>query len=444
MHAFPTTKLRPPSASASAIPRPRLQTALDDASERWRATLLIAPAGYGKTTLVSSWLRESGRGSAWFTVDPGDTDAGEAAAVVSSWLVAALAHAGALSHETGAPGATDVSHLAAALEASSWQGVVVVDDAHHLDVDTGAVLATWVERAPEGVHTMVLARSTPPLPAARWLARAEVEVLGVEALRLQRDEGRALVATLLGGLDSAQADALVARVEGWPAGVQLAARSLRGKTDVSDSIERFTGTDRYVLAFLTEEVLLRLPDDLHEAALLLAGEPRLCAGLVGALTQRSDGAAVLSRLEAHEAFLERLDAVEEDGPWFRFPDFFRELLSHRLEMANPGLRTELATRSSSWWRQRHRRGDGRSVDLVPGAAGASPPNLGTNEPPEPLTERERQVLALLAVGAGTKAIARELDLSPNTVKTHTRHLFEKLGVSTRTRAAARARELGLV
>ncbi|QRN80118.1 MAG: helix-turn-helix domain-containing protein, partial [Nocardiopsis sp. BM-2018] len=259
-------------------------------------------------------------------------------------------------------------------------------------------------------------------------------------LRLEPAEGRALVARLAPSLTTAHADALVARVEGWPAGVQLAARSLRGKADPADVIERFTGTDRYVLAFLTEEVLLRLPDDLHEAAVLLAGQPRLCAGLVEAVTGRGDGAALLARLEAAEAFLERLDAIDDDGPWFRFPDFFRDLLAYRLRLTHPDLPSRLEARAADWWASRGRRATERDGDGGPLAD-----ERGGGDPPgEALTEREREVAALLAAGASNKAIARALGVSPNTVKTHTRHVFEKLGARNRTEAAAAARRRGLV
>ncbi len=445
MAPFPTTKLRPPRTAPTLIARPRLEAMLDAAREAMRVTLLLAPAGYGKTTVVSSWLRERAPAAAWFTIDPGDDAGADPDASVARWLTAALTSAGAWPSERQgeAAGARDPSAVAAALDRAGWRGVMVFDDAHHVGAAAGAALASWVERAPDGVHTLVLARQTPALPVARWLARGEAELLGIDALRLQVDEGRALLARLVPELTPEHADALVARVEGWPAGVLLAARSVRGKTDPADVIERFTGTDRYVLAFLTEEVLLRLPDDLHEAALLLAGEPRLCAGLVDAITGGSGGAAVLARLEAQEAFLERLDAVDADGPWFRFPGFFRDLLAHRLALTHPDLPAELAARAASWWRAHAERGETAVARLEATRAPVlARPRL--EGPLEPLTEREQQVLAMLAVGASTKAVARALDLSPNTVKTHTRHLFEKLGVRTRTEAAAEARRLGLI
>ncbi len=444
MRPFPTTKVRPPRSAATVIERPRLEAELEGARRRLRATLLVAPAGYGKTTAVSAWLRRTGHDAAWFMLDPGDDLGTDPDALVAAWLTAALQAAGAWPADTAAPsGPTrDPSAVAAACEASGWRGVIVFDDAHHLGAAAAASLATWIERAPEGVHTVVSARHTPPLPVARWLARGAAEVIGVETLRLRADEGRALLQRLLPELVPAHADALITRVEGWPAGVLLAARSLRGKADPGDVIERFTGTDRYVLAFLTEEVLLRLPDDLHQAVLLLAGEPRLCAGLVDAMTRSSGGAALLARLEEHEAFLERLDVVDEDGPWFRFPDFFRDLLAHRLTLTHPDLPAELAGRAAAWWEARALRA-GREAVLTRARAAQTATSPGAPEG-EPLTEREHQVLAMLVVGATTKAVARELGLSPNTVKTHTRHLFEKLGVRTRTQAAAVARRRGLV
>lgn len=455
MHRYPSSKRSVPSSGANAIARPRLEVVLDDASAGRRATLVIAPAGYGKTTAVVGWLARRERPAAWFTFDPGDDD-GDPDISIAACLGAALA-ATAPTRGRGlaadaAPAAATPTALAADVEASGWSGVLVLDDVHHLGAAAAGSLATWVERAPSGVHTVVLARHAPALPIARWLTRGDAELIGVDALRLDRGEGLALIASLLPELSGEHAEALWHRVEGWPAGVQLAARSLRGRHDPLDHIERFTGTDRYVLAFLTEEVLLRLPDELHEAALLLADEPRLCGGLVDALTLRRDGVALLERLEAHEAFLERLDPVnpdadpaasDRDGPWYRFPDFFRDLLSHRLTRTHPGLAQTLRDRSSAWWAARHA---AAPDDAAPAAneVGHPEPEAGAEAPSEPLTSREHDVLRLLAAGASTKAIARALDLSPNTVKSHTRHLFDKLGVRTRTEAAVVARRRGLV
>ena len=434
MQSLPATKLRPPRVGSAPVPRPRLEAVLSASRHGARATVVVAPAGYGKTTLVATWIASQTPPAAWFCVDPGD-DPGDtteraADAAVASWLAAALVTAGAL---TEGPDDEGILALAAAVEASPWRGVLVIDDAHHLETAAAGALATWIERAPDGVHTVVLARHAPGVPVARWLARGEAEVVQAEALRMTSEEARALLAVSAPELPAPLADALTTRVEGWPAGLQLAARSLRGRADPEDVIARFTGTDRYVLAFLTEEVLLRLPDDLHEAALLLAGEPRLSAGLVDALTERPGGASLLARLEAHEAFLERLDEVRDaDAPWFRFPGFFRALLAQRLTLARPDLPSVLRARAERWWRTR--------AAPTAGAAPSSPlPVAG-----EALTAREREVLTLLVAGATTKAAARALDVSPNTIKTHTRHLFEKLGVRTRSEAAARARELGLV
>jgi LuxR family transcriptional regulator, maltose regulon positive regulatory protein len=436
MPRLPATKLRPPRTSQPPTARPRLEARLDAARGACRATVVSAPAGYGKTTLVASWAARRTPRVAWFAVDPGDDPGGhtlpEADQLVAGWIAAAIEEAtGSVVVREGDEG---VSALSAALETLSppWRGVLVFDDAHLLGPPPAAALARWIERAPEGVHTVVVSRRAPHLPVARWLARGDVDTVGADDLRLTPDEGREVVRTLLPDLRADLAASLVDRVEGWPAGIHLAARSLRGRSDPADLIERFTGTDRYVLAFLTEEVLLRLPDDLHEAALLLAGEPRLCAGLVDALIAGSGGAALLERLEAREAFLERLDdRNDDDGPWFRFPGFFRDLLAHRLALARPDLPPVLAERAARWW-QRRAQGLHRAA-----------PHAAARSPVAALTAREREVLALLISGASVKATAKALAVSPNTVKTHTRHLFEKLGVKNRVEAAARARDLGL-
>jgi LuxR family transcriptional regulator, maltose regulon positive regulatory protein len=449
MQRFPAAKLRAPRTALAPTSRDRLHARLDAARATCRVTVVSAPAGYGKTTLVASWAERQAPRAAWYSVDPGD-DPGERDAVaadrrVASWLAAAVTAAASgdpaahgLLAAADAASMGSVTELAAALEGATppWRGVLVIDDAQLLGAATAGALATWIERAPEGTHTVVAARRTPRLPLARWLARGDAELPGAEDLRMTPGEGAATLTNLLPELPPELATALVARVEGWPAGLALAARSLRGRSDPSHFIERFTGTDRYVLAFLTEEVLLRLPDDLHEAALLLAGEPRLCAGLVDALTGTSGGAAILERLAEREAFLERLDERgDDDGPWYRFPGFFRDLLAHRLERSHPDLPATLAERARRWRQERS----------APAVAPAAVHHAAAPEPGlEALTRRELEVLRLLVAGTSVKASAKALGVSPNTVKTHTRHLFEKLGVSSRLEAAARARDLGLL
>lgn len=396
--------------------RARLDARLD-AALRAPLVWVAAPAGYGKTTAVAGWARRRTAAPAWWSLEASDA----VAARFADHLATALAHAWGplpLAAERGDPH-DRVAALLDALEAqpiATEPRVLVLDDVHEL-VDAPAVLdllRSFLEHLPSGLHAVLVSRVDPDLPLARWRLEGRLETIGAGDLRFTEPEAAALLASMGIALRPSLVRTLVQRTEGWGAGLQLAALGLRGRAPdaVPDFVERFTGADPYVLAYLTEEVVQRLDDVTQDFVLRASVADVLDPATVIALTGRTDAAERLLELERAHLFLH---AIDPEARTYRFHASFRDLLRRRLEDADPRLAAELRARLTG--------------PVVPG---------------EELSEREREVLRWLATGASNDAIAARLELSPNTVKTHLKRLYEKLDVGTRTAAVARARELDLL
>lgn len=413
---IPRARLRVPPQRDGAVVRPRLDHRLDAAVQR-PVTFVAAPAGYGKTTAVAGWAQRRGA-TAWWSLEPSDAAperfaAGLAAAWAHAWPELAWPNPPA-TPDDGVAAVLDVIDRAPGATAPR---VLVLDDVHDLG-DAPAALAlvrTFLEHLPTGAAVVLIARVDPDLPLARWRLEGRLDTLGVTDLRFSDAEAAAWLEGLGTPLRPALVRTLVQRTEGWGAGLQLAALGLRGRAPdaVPDFVERFTGTDPYVLAYLTEEVLQRLDDATHDFLLRASVADALDVPTAIALTGREDAGERLAALERAHLFLHVLDP---DARTYRFHASFRDLLRRRLQDADPQMAADLRAR-----------------------LGAAPP-AGA----ETLTERERAVLRWLATGATNDAIAGHLGLSPNTVKTHLKRLFEKLDVGTRTAAVARARELDLI
>ncbi len=429
------TKLRPPRAHGDAVARPRLDALLDEAVRDHTVTLVSAPAGYGKTTGLAAWAQariRSGRPVAWVALDERDD---EPRAFVRL-LAAAVA---SLDPRARAIDAVDDVGLALAslvnlLDAAAGARVVVLDDLHTLvREDTLDALRWLVDHAPAAVRLVLATRVDPALPLTRWRLQGALAELRGDALRFDPDEARALLARMGVALEPEVLAVLVARTEGWGAGLQLAALGLRGRegAHVRDFVERFTGRDRYVLAYLTEEVLQRLDPATHDFLLMVSVFDAFDAATAAAVTGRRDALERLTELERANLFLSRAD---DAAGTFRLHAFFRDLLRGRLDDLRPGMADALLARAV-----RHR-AESRTAEAATGPLAA---HAAVDEE-EALSEREREALRWLATGASNKAIARHMGLSPNTVKTHLKRLFDKLEVRSRTEAVTRARALGLL
>ncbi len=350
------TKLHVPRPRPSFVPRPRLVEALDDGLAR-RLILVCAPAGFGKTALLADWARRGNWPVAWLSLDAGDNDPAR------FWrhAVAALdrVHPG-MAERTGpllgppAPPSFEglVTALINELAARPGDGelLLVLDDYHLIDAQqVHESLVFLLEHLPPGVHLVLASRSDPPLPLARLRAAGQLAELRTGDLRFTAEEAAALLREAVDGdLPGAEVTALAARTEGWAAGLQLAALSLRGQPDVTAFVAAFSGSHRYVLDYLAGEVLEGQTDRVREFLLETSVLERLSGRLCDAVTGRTDSQAMLEQVERANLFLVPLDEVRG---WWRYHQLFADLLRARLKQQQPGRVAALHHNAAAWCEQ---------------------------------------------------------------------------------------------
>jgi LuxR family maltose regulon positive regulatory protein len=355
--ALVSTKLRPSQARPKLVARPWLIAKLGPEAGR-KLTLISAPAGFGKTTLLVEWLREraDGEGSvAWLSLDEGDNDPTR----FLSYLVAALGTVregigeGVLS-ALRSPEPPRIQALAAALinELAVLPGelTIVLDDYHLIDAEPiHGMLSFLLEHLPPNVHLLISSRVDPPLQLSRLRARNQMVELGAAELSFTSEEAATFLNSVMGlNLSAEDAAVLEERTEGWIAGLQLAALSMRDRKDISGFIEAFSGSHRDVLDYLAEEVLSGQPDRVQEFLLETSILDHLTAPLCDALTGRSDGQELLERLEKDNLFVVALD---DERRWYRYHHLFRDFLRSRLERESPRRVFELHCRAAAWYEE---------------------------------------------------------------------------------------------
>jgi LuxR family transcriptional regulator, maltose regulon positive regulatory protein len=347
------TKLHVPRPQPGFVPRPRLVEALGEGLGRGRV-LVCAPAGFGKTALLADWADGSGRPVAWLGLDAGDSDP----ARFWRYAVAALDRArpglagrvGPLpSHSPQGLVTALINELAAGPDPDEM--LLVLDD-YHL-VDSGPVhesVAFLLENLPPGLRVVVSGRADPPLPLARLRARGQLAELRAADLRFTPEEAASLLGEAAGpGLPAAAAEALVARTEGWAAGLQLAGLSLRGHADPAGFAAAFSGSHRFVLDYLADEVLDGQPGQVRAFLLETSVLERLSGELCDAVTGRAGGQAMLADIERAGLFLVPLDEVRG---WWRYHHLFADLLRARLQAEQPG-RVQALHRAAAAWCEGH-------------------------------------------------------------------------------------------
>lgn len=336
------------------VARSRLLERLERGGES-RLTLVSAPAGFGKTTLLADWLGGEParpRSVAWLSLDPADNEPVSFWTYVVTALQGAVPGVGSAALEllVSAPVSIEsvltalLNELAAA-PADVW---LVLDDyhlVHHHGIRDG--MAFLLEHLPAQVHVVLLTRADPDLPLARWRVRGELVEIRAADLLFTFDEAAAYLNGVPGlALDAADVAVLEERTEGWIAALQLAALSLQGREDASGFIAQFAGDDRYVVDYLVDEVLQHQPDATREFLLQSAVLDRLTGALCDALTGRDDGSDTLVALERSNLFTVALDDRRE---WYRYHHLFADVLRARALSERPEEVPLLHRRASQWY-----------------------------------------------------------------------------------------------
>ncbi|MDF2629544.1 MAG: ATP-dependent transcriptional regulator [Symbiobacteriaceae bacterium] len=342
-HPLLTTKLYPPALRPGQVARPRLTDRLSVGLRR-PLTLVSAPAGFGKSSLLGEWRAAGTAGPlAWLSLDPGDNDP----ARFWSYLAAALRTVGvALSEEldAGAPPDRLLAPLINGLDAAEPPVVLVLDDYHTIEAPAiHAAVGFLIEQMPKGLRLVVLTRSDPPWPMARLRAHGLMQELRAADLRFTPDEAAAFLTNA--PLAAADVAAVADRTEGWIAALQMVAISLEGHPDPHGFVAAFSGENRFITDYLTEEVLARQPEAIRRFLLQTSLLDRLTAPLCAAVTGNPDARTLLDQIERKGLFLTPLDPA---GQWFRYHQLFGDLLRAYLAQTEPELVPALHSRAATW------------------------------------------------------------------------------------------------
>mgnify|MGYP000402314046 CR=1 FL=1 len=354
--------LRPdPSAalSTSRVPRPRLIERLDEGLRLGRKlTLVSAPPGFGKTTLVAEWLSNKTRevpshAIAWLTLDEADNDP----ARFFVYLIAALRQLDgeigqAAESLLGAPQLPPVAALMTLLidDLADLPAFVLVLDDYHL-IHTALIhdaIEFLLTYQPPQMHLCLATRTDPSLSLPRLRVRDQMTEIRADDLRFTAEEAATFLNRALGlTLDAGKVAALEARTEGWIAGLQLAALSMRGKQDIAGFIDAFSGSNRHVIDYLAAEVLAQQPDEVRDFLCQTSILDQLTAPLCRAVTGKDNSAALLRQLEQANLFLAPLD---QQGEWYRYHRLFADFLRTELD---PQRRAALHLKAAHWYEANH-------------------------------------------------------------------------------------------
>jgi LuxR family maltose regulon positive regulatory protein len=351
------TKLYIPRPRRGQVGRPRLLKRVSRGAES-KLTLVSAPAGFGKTTLLAEWLDGTagdGRSTAWLSLDPNDSRADTFWSYVIAALQTVAPGVGAdslslLRQPQPSPIELVLAPLVNELSASSLRIILVLDDYHVIDAhDIQEGMSFLLEHLPPRLHLVITTRADPALPLARLRARGELVEIRAADLRFTPEEAAAYLNEVMGlDLGASEVVALEARTEGWIAALQLAALSIQGRDDVAGFIAGFAGDDRYIVDYLVEEVLHRQPEEVRSFLLDTSILDRLTGPVCDAVTGQAGGKAMLEALDRANLFLVPLDDRRQ---WYRYHHLFADVLRARLQDEQPDRVPELHRRASDWYEQ---------------------------------------------------------------------------------------------
>ncbi|MCL5959523.1 MAG: hypothetical protein M1358_09460, partial [Chloroflexi bacterium] len=349
-------KLRQPQVRASLVSRARLTERLNDGLNR-ALTLISAPVGFGKTTLLGEWLAGAARAipAAWLSLDEDDNDPVRFVTYVVAALNGVQESVGSAALtmlRSPQPPPTNVVLTSLLNDLGSVSGdlILVLDDYHEIGApEVHDAVAFFLGNLPPRMHLAITTRSDPPLPLSRLRARNQlVEIRGPELLFTLEEAETFLNRVMDLGLSTGDVAALQSSTEGWIVGLQLIAVSLQGRRDVASLVATVTGAHRYIVDYLVDEVLSRQPEEVRLFLLRTSILRELAGPLCNAVTGRNDSAAVLVQMERDNLLVTPLD---EERRWYRYHHLFAECLRGRLEAEEPGSVPELHRRASQWYEQ---------------------------------------------------------------------------------------------
>jgi LuxR family maltose regulon positive regulatory protein len=350
-HPILSTKMYIPRPRPDLVSRLHLIERLNTGQAR-KLTLLSAPPGFGKTTLLSEWIPQNQNCVTWVSLDAGDNEP----TLFWTYIISAVqmldAHLGerALSILRSSQSISlesVITTLINEIAAFSDRFALVLDDYHVITSEAiHNTIAFLIHHQPLQMHLIISTRTDPPLPLAQLRARGELTELRAGDLRFNSDE-TTLFLNQIAGLDLTAQDvaALESRTEGWIAGLQLAALSMQGHVDHTGFIYAFTGSHRFVLDYLSDQVLQQQPEALRFFLLKTSILDRLCGDLCEAVTGHPDSQTILESLDQHNLFLAQLD---DDRHWYRYHHLFADVLQHRLKEEGDVDLLELHRRASKW------------------------------------------------------------------------------------------------
>ena len=348
------TKLYVPPARKNLVPRPRLIQVLNEVWQQDGKLILVsAPAGYGKTTLVTGWLQSLQIESAWLSLDESDNDPRR----FTAYLLAALRQIDAgiggaaeamLQSPQPPPAEMILTALVNEITVVPRSFILILDDYHVIHAPPiYQQLNFLLDHLPSQMRLAIITREDPSLPLARLRARGQLAEIRQDDLRFSLDECTDFLNQVMAlNLPPADIASLERRTEGWIAGLQLAALSMRGRNDLSGFIDAFTGSSHYVLDYLVEEVFRQQPPDVQDFLLKTSILDRLSGPLCDAVVQRADSRSLLERLEHANLFTIPLD---QSCTWYRYHHLFAELLYQRLHTSDARSEGELHRRAGQWF-----------------------------------------------------------------------------------------------
>ncbi len=367
------TKLSIPAVRAELVPRPRLLARLN-AGLAGKLTLVSAPAGFGKTTLLASWSKSCRLPVAWLSLDESDNEPVR----FMAYLVASLENAGGGQKTKGQPQVHPSHQMPGAvgfhesrlakiinqLAVKPVRFILVLDDYHTITNPLNhKTISYLIENLPPQMHLVIASRADPPLPLARFRGQGQLNELRSIDLRFTSEEAAAFMQEDLGTrLTPEDQTSLANKTEGWVAGLQMAVLALRSASidqpqELSDFIRHFTGSNRFILDYLVEEVLDRQPEAIQDFLLQTSILERMSAHLCDEVVETSKRSN-LPTIKRSKEILEYLDRanlfivpLDDQREWFRYHRLFADLLRRRLQYARPALVPELHTRASLWFEQ---------------------------------------------------------------------------------------------